>query len=289
MDGTEDKAPDDPLKPASELIRSAAKWLIGSLGAIGALLIAGSQLSSIGSLQGSDYRLRWAVVGLGVSLAAILLAIWRVTALLIPTSVGIEELANQWTRARPGQAGVSRWKRWRYPAVHYLATHRQYLGGDRTRTVPDVRDAWWNTSFDEEEIAPIRSLIEGVESIAAYQTLLARFRSARWWISGLVLIAALGIGVFAWAANPAADVAASLRNADLSRADLTGAELREADFTGANLSHADLKGAQLQDAVIDDVVWNGTTCPDGTNSDDVGETDDDGAIAGGTCEGHLQP
>lgn len=40
----------DALKDATELLNGAAKWLIGALGAIGAVLIAGSQLSSIVSL-----------------------------------------------------------------------------------------------------------------------------------------------------------------------------------------------------------------------------------------------
>jgi len=60
-----------------------------------------------------------------------------------------------------------------------------------------------------------------------------------------------------------------LSNADLTRANLTGAGFYGCDFTGANLT----------DAVLEDVRWEATICPDGTNSDDNG----------GTCEGHLIP
>jgi hypothetical protein len=280
---------EDPLKPANELIRAAAKWLIGSLGAIGALLIAGSQLSNIGALEGDGSRLRWAVLGLAASLAAILLAIWRVTALLLPHAITIDELAIQWEKAKPTREGVQWWLRWKYPAVHYLARHRQYLGGSDDRTIPQVRDAWWAAGYEESDLAPLRELIEGIESVAAHEALLADFRVARWWISLLVVTAAIGIGIFAWAANPGEDVSASLRNARLTNADLSGASLRQADLTGADLSGADLTGAHLEDAVIEDVLWNNTTCPDGTNSDDVAKRDASGEMVGGTCAGHLSP
>ena len=59
----------------------------------------------------------------------------------------------------------------------------------------------------------------------------------------------------------------NLRNANLSNADLRGADLE-----GADLSNADLEGADLNFADLAGVTWNDTTCPDGTNSDDNGNT-----------------
>ena len=58
----------------------------------------------------------------------------------------------------------------------------------------------------------------------------------------------------------------------LTRANLTNADLVGATLTGANLGGAVLTGAQVSGA-----KWGGTTCPDGTNSDD----------AGGSCSAHL--
>ena len=55
---------------------------------------------------------------------------------------------------------------------------------------------------------------------------------------------------------------AFLNNANLTGADLTNADLRQADLTGADLTDANLSGAD----------WYYTTCPDGTNSDDNGDT-----------------
>jgi uncharacterized protein YjbI with pentapeptide repeats len=70
---------------------------------------------------------------------------------------------------------------------------------------------------------------------------------------------------------------ANLTKAYLTGANLTGAILRFANLAGANLTDANLTGANLTDAILTDVIWDNTTCPDGTNSDDNG----------GTCVGHL--
>ena len=52
------------------------------------------------------------------------------------------------------------------------------------------------------------------------------------------------------------------RTANLSGADLHDADLRGAELNGADLGSADLAG----------VYWYDATCPDGTNSDDNGNT-----------------
>lgn len=97
---------------------------------------------------------------------------------------------------------------------------------------------------------------------------------------------------------------AALRGADLSLADLRGADFTNADLTDANLSRANLLGASLRDARLAgtrlsgadlqdaslrgartawppegarEALWENTTCPDGTNSDDNDRT----------CDGHF--
>ena len=63
-----------------------------------------------------------------------------------------------------------------------------------------------------------------------------------------------------------------LTNAYLRYADLTNTDLMYADLSFADLSDADLSGADLSGADLSGVVWYSTTCPDGTNSDDNGDT-----------------
>ena len=75
---------------------------------------------------------------------------------------------------------------------------------------------------------------------------------------------------------------ADMSNADLSsailgNADLTNAILVEANLTDVLMTNADLTNANLYDAIltnaqIDGVTWSNTICPDGTNSDDNGNT-----------------
>jgi uncharacterized protein YjbI with pentapeptide repeats len=77
---------------------------------------------------------------------------------------------------------------------------------------------------------------------------------------------------------------ANLNNANLIKAILFGAtlagtNLHGANLTGANLTRAILTGANLHGANLTNVIWDDTTCPDGTNSDDPGN--------GGTCLLHL--
>lgn len=70
-------------------------------------------------------------------------------------------------------------------------------------------------------------------------------------------------------------------NANLSEANLRGAAITGfAALNGANLTRANLKGATVTGQfALSGVIYNDTTCPDGTNSDDNG----------GTCIGHLTP
>ena len=68
-----------------------------------------------------------------------------------------------------------------------------------------------------------------------------------------------------------------MQYSNLSYANLTGV-----NFNNCNLAFTDMTGADLTDATIMNtavwaIVWSNTTCPDGSNSDDVG----------GTCENNL--
>jgi len=65
---------------------------------------------------------------------------------------------------------------------------------------------------------------------------------------------------------------ADLRYADLSFAYLIGAYLSNADLSNADLYNADLRYADLTGADLTSVLWYNTICPDGTNSDDNGDT-----------------
>ena len=71
---------------------------------------------------------------------------------------------------------------------------------------------------------------------------------------------------------------ADLSDANLNVANLSGADLHRADLSNANLTGADLTGTDLSYADLSGTIWYGTICPDGTNSDENGNT----------CENELQ-
>ena len=70
---------------------------------------------------------------------------------------------------------------------------------------------------------------------------------------------------------------ANLTNADLSEADMYGANLTDANLTNTKVVYTNLTEANLQNANLTGIQWGFTPCPDGTNSEDHGDT----------CCGHL--
>jgi len=99
-------------------------------------------------------------------------------------------------------------------------------------------------------------------------------------LSGAYLVGVSLAGASVTGANMSGSVllGADLTHADLSKSNFKGANLSGVDLSGANLTKTNLSGATgLKTATLSGVIWNNTTCPDGTMSDRVGNT----------CVGHL--
>jgi hypothetical protein len=79
---------------AADRIRETAKWLIASFAAVGAVLVAGSQLSSVGSLRASDARFWLALVGVVIALTAVVIAIGKVVDVLVTPPLSLKTLAK---------------------------------------------------------------------------------------------------------------------------------------------------------------------------------------------------
>jgi uncharacterized protein YjbI with pentapeptide repeats len=61
--------------------------------------------------------------------------------------------------------------------------------------------------------------------------------------------------------------------------DAVNSDFTDADFTGSSFNHLDFRGSTLTDTTLTDTTWTDVYCPDGTYSDDNGNT----------CIGHLAP
>lgn len=271
-----EQPPPDPLAAGNQRIRDAAKWLIASSAAVGAALIAGSQLSSIGRLDVGwptsipTARLWVATAGVLLGLTAVAYVIWTAVAVLLPVLVLISDLKEHWDEPSPAMR----------PVVGFFREHRKFLQGvDTPAELIDRREELIRQRATDE-IAKADQRIQAIEDMANHQILKAMFqRSLRRLLAAAALIA-IGIVAFAWAANPPPKPAtADLRGARLAGAVLRDADLRGAKLDGADLSRADLTGADLTGASLTGVTWSATICPDGSNSDENGRT----------CRGHLSP
>jgi hypothetical protein len=288
MDEADVKAPEESaLQAANNRIRDAAKWLIASSAAVGAALLAGTQLSNIGKLEAGT-RLFVAFIGAILGLAGVVLAIFVAVRLLLPVTVTLDELVEEWDQPK---------KRLK-PAIKFFKKKRKYLQGFQTaaelqkarqvaiESLGKIEGGGIKGSANERERMRLEAVIsdldgrtEDVEAIAQTRTLEGQFSRALECFLLATIMAAGGIVAFAWASNPPApkDPVVNLEGAKLVDADLRDADLMNAKLDHADLTGADLTGANLDKASTVDVVWKNTTCPDGKNSDAVGNT----------CKGHL--
>jgi hypothetical protein len=277
-------------------IREAAKWLVGSFAAVGAALIAGSQLSSIGRLPVCAPtsivcgRLWIAVIGAVAALVGVVWAVWTGVGLLAPVRLQVPDLKNEWRSGRPifdyFKANPSQLQGFSSPTdLEEQETDAYKRFDDLNTRIAEASEAEAGQldeelSQAEEALNDILARGDDVVTIANHVNYVHFFRSdALGRLIRAAAISAIGIVAFAWAANPVSVAAktASMRGADLSGSGLQGVNLRDVDLSGANLAGAnltgaDLTGADLTDAKLDGVVWSSTTCPDGVSSDDSGNS-----------------
>ncbi|WP_230859775.1 pentapeptide repeat-containing protein [Actinoplanes aureus] len=273
-----------PLVLANQRIRDTAKWLIASAAGVGAALIAGSQLAGIGRLDvgwptsAATARLWVAGAGALLGLGAVVFAIAGAVRVLLPMQVLVSDLADNWDDPSPRLR----------PVVEFLKRRPKFLQGTKSPGELISRRAGMVAQLGKpgadprlrERIEAMDRRIEAVEDVASHEALKATFERCLRRLLVAALVAAIGIIAYAWAANPPPKtVTADLRNARLTGAFLRDADLRNAKLDGADLTGADLTGADLTGASLVKVVWSRTTCPDGTASDENGDT----------CQGHLSP
>lgn len=190
-------APPDPfaeIRKANEGVRSAAKWMLTSLGAVGALMLGGVQFSSLGKLtdETPHERIVAAVVGLGLGAVGILAAIWFTSIVIAPFNNTLRSTnKHQRTARRVLDDGEL-----------IDCTYDQFLDGYRKAkdayhdaddaTLPEA-EALWN-----DWLARRAAAFNAIGS----QLLTERFGRARIAITVGALAATIGLGLFAWGSNP---------------------------------------------------------------------------------------
>ncbi len=268
-----------PTAVAIQGIRETAKWAVAALAALGVVIAAGSQLSSIGSISDAP-RLFLAALATIIGLFAVGAGIWLTTDLLLPASLSLPELAQ----VKPGSS-----------LGRFIADNPLLLAGeaddvadlsqkfqeaitrqrDQNKAAeehPEDKKAAAIAEQAHEDVMYLSSIVDRLMAYVGFEHVRNKFRSWRLKISISVVVAGLAIVGFAWAGNPprSANSTVSLRGASLVGAQLVGADLRGVDLRGVDLSGANLTGADLTGATLDNVKWTGATCPDGRKSEQEG-------------------
>jgi len=212
-----DPAPASGPVAAADQIRQTAKWLTVSLASIAAVLVGGSQLSDLGALERGSDRM-WIAVG-ALTLAAVM--------------TGAILACNVWVATTPAHtlaflAGSKR----KPGAVQQLLQDPLFLGG--LSDVAELKEAF-EQAFEEQNAAyaaaapPVvltdqllakitdanvkvtgyQQTAAGLLSSVSYTWVAWRWQRAAWVLVGCGLLAAAGIALFAWAANPPANAKAS--------------------------------------------------------------------------------
>jgi hypothetical protein len=204
-----------PLDKAADRIRETSKWLIATFAAVGGALIAGSQLSSIGSLAPANW-MRFAIAAAGV-LIAILGVAWAIAAAVRVSVAGSVNLAGLAalpqgdavrTRLEEDEALMAGYRSLGALATDYAEavarrkqTYDAYIA-DRSQPVSDpskledAKTAAANATF-------LSQTVQNVLSVGSFEAVATEFKKSRRDLFVGAAAAAAGILAFAAAANPA--------------------------------------------------------------------------------------
>lgn len=301
-DAEEDEAAPPPLATGLERFgtatkesRDAAKWLVGGFGAIGAALVAGTQMSSIGALE-DPVRLVVAITAAAIGLMAAATGAAVTMWVLLPGYLTLSAIAKAEQRGPRStdfayfgdvvteSPDVGEGYATSVAGANGLLARLQKALADRAAAYSAYLDAYGRRAEDvptkerafevaEERASELARVGYGVVNAASYRRV---NRGTRPWVIAIILLAlviGVSVGVFAWAANPKqadqADKAAaglSLRGVVLADVDLSGRDLTTVDFQGATLTNVILRGSKLDATKLKSVTWSNVTCPDGANS-----------------------
>jgi hypothetical protein len=172
------------VRAAIERFRDLAKYLVTVFAAIGGLLVAGTQLSAIGSLtwEHTPVRIVVGLLGFVVAIGAVIWIVLNVLEVLKPVPLSLDEVVADSKLS----AGINQ--------------RRELLGS--FESVAELRDMIRSALLEPEQRD---ELLEGAEAIvdqAAFDRVEARFKTARTKMLIGAIIGTIGIVGFTWGANP---------------------------------------------------------------------------------------
>ncbi|TDD60868.1 hypothetical protein E1263_09645 [Kribbella antibiotica] len=202
------------LDAASERIRETAKWLTISLAALGGVLVGTTQLSDIGALELRSDRFWMAVVGAAIAAIGSGVILFATVATAAAPALSLEQLA---THTPKGAKDAVKDQTLLEGRSNVQALKDEYIGAieDRERAYVDHL-ADLSNEIDRNKFVTanaravaLNGIVKTIVGVSAYRELARLWRAARVKIIVGGALAALGVGTFAWAANPPDKVVAS--------------------------------------------------------------------------------
>jgi hypothetical protein len=197
------------LADSAERVRTTAKWLVGTFGAIAGALVAGLQISDIGELTGTNRVI--ATVGVLVALAAVLLIVTLASIVLARGRVALSDLADESDHGRKRRlvAELNRspalYAPYRTVSEFANAVSSQWIKQATSWLTKETTTDAGARSEAEREFAETKKILPGLNRIDARLMATARaedvkltFDRVRLWIAALGVVAALGAGTFAY-------------------------------------------------------------------------------------------
>jgi hypothetical protein len=203
--------PASPLARAADRIRESAKWLLASFAAVGATLIAGLQLSDIGSLplDADNKRAVATAVGLTVGLLGVIVAVAAASSVVTKSFVTLRSLAGASASDSVKQAiegdkallggfdSIDELHSAYAAAVEAresaLRVHYENPSDPAKATKAEAAQQWART---------VGIAQRAVLDQASYDRLRNAYSNARWGILVGAGLTAAGIAAFAWGSNP---------------------------------------------------------------------------------------
>ena len=200
---------------ATDHLRTATRWLLTAAAAAGAAMVAGVQLTSIGSLSLSDWpRLLAAGAGLATGLGAVGYMIFRTSRLLADEWITLAQLELEEFK-RQLRDSRSRRDRQRGLAIdriyEELQGYQDELYGGAAKSISDLYSRLIKANDAAREspdpariktAADLRNAVDALVQAANYSYTRADFAVLRRRLAQASAVFVAGVVVFAYAANP---------------------------------------------------------------------------------------
>lgn len=202
---------------AANRIRETAKWLTVTLAALGGVLIAGTQFSSIGSLTLGSARLNMAVIGAILAGAGSILVLWATVRVAVSPALTLTSLASD-TPIHGTELIIK--DQFLLDKHEDLATLAKAYGDAVTNLkstmdefLTDPKNIPREPSYAaQSRVTYLAEVVQSLLTAASYEALSYLWRRSLVIIISGGILAALGTTMFIWAANPPANVKASQAN-----------------------------------------------------------------------------